>query len=66
MLESTDAILMATSIVLAVSTVVSILVQLDRQYKTVGRLNASKCESSLHGSKHSNTERKTDHLQGSW
>ncbi|KAI1610988.1 hypothetical protein EDD36DRAFT_309159 [Exophiala viscosa] len=44
MLMSTDAVLVATSIVLAVSTIVSVSVQLDRQYKTAGRLDASKCE----------------------
>jgi hypothetical protein len=45
MLKSTDAVLVGTSIVLAVSTIVSVALQLDRQYKTTGHLNASKCES---------------------
>jgi len=48
MLVSNDAVLVATSIVLAVSTIVSLTVQLERQYKTVGALNASKCEHGLH------------------
>ncbi|KEF63025.1 uncharacterized protein A1O9_01000 [Exophiala aquamarina CBS 119918] len=47
MLVSNDAVLVATSIVLAVSTIVSVTVQLERQYKTVGALNASKCENDL-------------------
>ncbi|KAK6384385.1 hypothetical protein LTS17_001948 [Exophiala oligosperma] len=42
MLESTDAILMGTSIVLSLSTLVSISVQLERQLTTAGRLDASK------------------------
>ncbi|KAL6248161.1 hypothetical protein RBB50_004416 [Rhinocladiella similis] len=42
MLESTDAVLIGTSIVLAVSTLVSISVQLERQLTTTGRLDASK------------------------
>ncbi|EXJ86742.1 hypothetical protein A1O3_03696 [Capronia epimyces CBS 606.96] len=42
MLASTDHALLATSLVLAVGTIVSVLVQLERQYKTVGWLNASK------------------------
>ncbi|KAJ9495672.1 hypothetical protein LTR96_008812 [Exophiala xenobiotica] len=42
MLKSTDAVLVGTSIVLAVSTIVSVALQLDRQYKTTGHLNASK------------------------
>ena len=46
MLVSKDAVLVATSIVLAVSTIVSMTVQLERQYKTVGNLSASKCEYS--------------------
>ena len=44
MLMSKDAVLVATSVVLAVSTIFSVSVQLERQYKTAGRLNASKCE----------------------
>lgn len=47
MLGSNDVVLVATSIVLAVSTIVSVTVQLERQYKTVGGLNASKCENHL-------------------
>lgn len=53
MLVSNDAVLVATSIVLAVSTIVSVTVQLERQYKSAGALNASKCEYNLantHGS----------------
>ncbi|KAJ4519456.1 hypothetical protein HRR83_004519 [Exophiala dermatitidis] len=42
MLESTDAALVGTSLVLAVGTIVFVSIQLDRQYTTVGRLNASK------------------------
>ncbi|EXJ63894.1 hypothetical protein A1O7_00229 [Cladophialophora yegresii CBS 114405] len=42
MLESKDAVLVATSIVLAVSTIVSVSVELERQASTVGRLTASK------------------------
>ncbi|EXJ88047.1 hypothetical protein A1O1_04974, partial [Capronia coronata CBS 617.96] len=44
MLESKDCVLVATSLVLAVGTIVSVSVQLERQYNTAGRLNASKCE----------------------
>lgn len=44
MLESTDCALVATSLVLSVGTIVSVSIQLERQYETVGRLNASKCE----------------------
>lgn len=44
MLVSNDAVLVATSIVLAVSTIVSLSIQLERQYKAAGELNASKCE----------------------
>lgn len=47
MMVSNDAVLVATSIVLAVATIVSVTVQLERQYKTVGVLNASKCEDDL-------------------
>ena len=43
MLESKDAVLVATSIVLAVSTIVSITMELERQAHAVGRLTASKC-----------------------
>jgi hypothetical protein len=46
MLESKDAVLVATSIVLAVSSIVSISIELERQATTVGRLTASKCELS--------------------
>ncbi|KIY00366.1 uncharacterized protein Z520_04051 [Fonsecaea multimorphosa CBS 102226] len=42
MLESKDAVLVATSLVLAVSTVVSVSIELERQLATVGRLTASK------------------------
>ena len=52
MLESTDAALVGTSIVLAVSTIVSVALQLDRQYKVTGHLNASKCESKNTNSLH--------------
>ena len=44
MLESKDAVLVATSLVLAVSTVVSVSIELERQATAVGRLTASKCE----------------------
>ncbi len=44
MLESKDAVLVATSIVLAISTIVSISIELERQTSAVGRLTASKCE----------------------
>jgi hypothetical protein len=47
MLGSNDEVLVATSIVLAVSTIVAITVQLERQLKTAGALNASKCEDTL-------------------
>lgn len=47
MLGSNDEVLVATSIVLAVSTIVSVTVQLERQLKTVGGLDASKCEDDL-------------------
>ncbi|OAP58212.1 hypothetical protein AYL99_07302 [Fonsecaea erecta] len=42
MLESKDAVLVATSLVLAVSTIVSVSFELERQLATVGRLTASK------------------------
>ncbi|KAH0843530.1 hypothetical protein AYO21_07192 [Fonsecaea monophora] len=42
MLESKDAVLVATSLVLAVSTIVSVTIELERQLATVGRLTASK------------------------
>ncbi|KAJ9607132.1 hypothetical protein H2200_008204 [Cladophialophora chaetospira] len=45
MLESKDGVLVATSIVLAVSTIVSISIELERQASAVGRLTASKCKS---------------------
>ena len=44
MLMSKGDGLVATSIVLAVSTIVSVSLQLERQIKTAGRLNVSKCE----------------------
>ncbi|EHY53876.1 uncharacterized protein HMPREF1120_02056 [Exophiala dermatitidis NIH/UT8656] len=58
MLESTDAALVGTSLVLAVGTIVFVSIQLDRQYTTVGRLNASKCESTndLNHRKAANTD----------
>lgn len=51
MLDSMDAVLVATSVVLAASTIVSVSIQLERQYKTVGRLSLSKCELALNPSK---------------
>ncbi len=45
MLASKDAVLVGTSLVLAVSTIVSVTIQLERQFQTVGRLTISTCES---------------------
>jgi len=42
MLESKDAVLVATSLALTVSTVVSVSIELERQATAVGRLTASK------------------------
>ncbi|RVX72301.1 hypothetical protein B0A52_04506 [Exophiala mesophila] len=42
MLQSTAVALVATSVVLALATIISVYIQVERQYKTTGRLNASK------------------------
>lgn len=52
MLASKDAVLVATSLVLAVSTIVSVTIQLERQLQTVGQLTVSTCEFHQEDQKH--------------
>jgi hypothetical protein len=56
MLESKDYVLVATSLVLALTTIVSVSIEIERQLYAVGKLTTSKCESSTRESWHDLTD----------